>query len=88
VDVIQIILAVAIGLFTWWRTFGLIFNDDQEAIDAADYWLKPGIVSLLDGDYIRSQMEGRKFGIWISSGPAAGFVSYLALGVLRALIGW
>jgi hypothetical protein len=33
-------------------------------------------------------MEGRKFGIWISSGAAAGFVSYLALGVLRALIGW
>ena len=87
-DVIQIILAVAIGLFTWWRTFGLIFSDDQEAIDAADYWLKPGIVSLLDGDYIHSQMEGRKFGIWISSGAAAGFLSYLALGVLRALIGW
>jgi hypothetical protein len=88
VDVIQIILAVAIGLYTWWRTFGLIFSDDQEAADAAGYWMKPGIVSLLDGDYIHSQLEGRKFAIWISSGATGGFLGYLALGVLRALIGW
>jgi hypothetical protein len=87
-DVIQIILAVAVGLVTLWGTFGVIFSDDQEAADAAGHWLKPGIVSLLDGDFIHSKMEGHKFSIWLGCGFFGGLLGYGLLAQLRSMLGW
>ena len=79
---VSIIIGVIAGVGELMLLFKPFFGDRDEFIDCVKFWIKPDILSLFSGEYIKDRWSELKLGLWILLGAMAGAGVYMGLMIL------
>jgi hypothetical protein len=76
---VSIILGVIAGVGVLVLLFKPFFGDRDGFFDCVKFWIKPDILSLFSGEYIKDRFSELKLGLWILLGAMTGFGVYAGL---------
>ena len=74
-----VLVGVAVFVLVAWMMYRILFDSWEEFKESVHYWLKPDLVSLIEGDYENDWWAEMKLFVWLLPSVGMGYGVYCVL---------